>query len=105
MLGAEPLEIEAVIAFFRKHIGHELDIVISLFDGFSQRERLQVAEVGEPGPRRHRVRLISSHSHWELEIDLDHFSYATVSRDKSEVEIQRLLGNGLRFQLIASEIR
>ncbi len=45
MLITDPKEIEPVLAFFRKHMGRELEITMSLFEGLVELERMQVAVV------------------------------------------------------------
>jgi hypothetical protein len=103
MLITDPKEIEAVLAFFRKHIGHELEVTLSLFDGLTQSERMRVARVGESGTLHYHVHLINLHSQCQLEIDLHHYSFATVSPDKKGIELGRLLANNMTLRLTASE--
>ena len=105
MHSSDQSEIESVLSFFRQHSGRELDIALSMFDGLIQRERMRVVEAGQAGAPHYRVRLLSPDSQRELEIDLDHYSFASVSPDQKEVEITRLLGGNRTFRLIASEIR
>ena len=97
-------EIETVLAFFRKHTGRELDITLSLFDGLIQSERMRVAEVGERGPSHYHIHLTNPHTQHRLEIDLHHYSFATVSPDQKAVELGRLLGSNVTLRLTASEI-
>ena len=104
MLITDLKEIEAVLAFFRKHIGRELDITISTFEGLVQLERMQVAAVGQRGTPHYRVQLRNSHSQRQLEIDLHHYSFATVSPDQKRVEVGRLLSGNITLRLTASEI-
>ena len=104
MLISDPKEIEVVLAFFRKHIDGELDITVSLFDGLTQSDRMRVAEVGERGSSHYHIRFINSHSQRQLEIDLHHYSLATVSPDQKRVEVGRLLGSNLTLRVTASEI-
>ena len=101
---AESREIEEALSFFSRHLDRELNISISIFDGLAQREHYRVAEVGNKGSHRHRVRLVSLNSEREIEIDLDHYSLATVTRDQKAVEITRLLGSSVSVRITASEI-
>jgi O-phosphoseryl-tRNA(Cys) synthetase len=101
---ADSREIEEALSFFSRHLGRELIISISIFDGLAQRERYKVAEVGNKGSHRHRVQLVSLNSQREIEIDLDHYSLATVTRDQKAVEITRLLGSSVSVRITASEI-
>ena len=105
MLISDPKEVEAVLAFFRKHIGRELEITVSLFDGLTLSERVRVADVGERGTSHYHVRLINAHSQRQVEIDLHHYSFATVSPDQKAVEVGRLLGSGITLRLTASETK
>ena len=104
MLITDRKEIEAVLAFFRKHIGRDLDVTISIFDGLTQFERMRVDEVGEVGAAHYHVHFTSPHSHRRLELDLHHYSFATVSPDQKGVEVGRLLGGNLTLRVTASEI-
>src|ERR1700680_2856903 len=99
---SDPEEVEAVLAFFREHIGSEMDIAISVFDGLTEYERMRVAEVahGEPA----RVFLQAAHSQRQLQIDPHHYSFATVSPDRKRLEIGRLLGSNVTMRLTASEV-
>jgi hypothetical protein len=97
----DPKEIETVLAFFRKHIDHELDITLSVFDGIIQYERLLVAEVNTTTSR---VLLMGSPEQHKIELNLHHYSFATVSPDRKKLEIGRLLGSNVIFRLTASEI-
>jgi hypothetical protein len=99
---SDPEEVEGVLAFFRKHIDKELDISISVFEGLTQYERLQVAEVGDLGSSK--VLLISGPSQRRIEIDLHHYSFVTVSPDRKKLEIGRLLGGSTIMRITASEI-
>ena len=81
MVISDPKEIEAVIAFFRNHIGRESDVTMSVFEGFTQLERMRVTEMEERGTSHYHVYLINPHSQRQLEIDLHHYSFATVSPD------------------------
>jgi hypothetical protein len=98
---SDPEEVEGVLAFFRKHVDKELDISISVFDGLTQYERLQVAEVGDLGSSK--VLLISG-SQRRIEIDLHHYSFVTVSPDRKKLEIGRLLGGSIIMRITASEL-
>src|SRR5262249_31419012 len=105
MLADNPSEIEAVISFFRTHRGGELNISISFFEGYLQRERMTVVEAGDLHTPHYRIRLLSLDSHRELELDLDHYSFSSISPDRTEIELTRLLSGGQSFRLTASEIR
>lgn len=101
---ADSNEIEAVLSFFSKHRGRQLNVSVSIFEGLTQREEMRVAKVGGVGPLCHHVKLASLDSEREIEIDLDHYSLATVSPDRREIEVTRLLGGGVSCRLTASEI-
>ncbi len=98
---SDPAEVEGVLAFFRKHVDKELDISISVFDGLTQYERLQVAEVGDLGSSKV---LLTSGSQRRIEIDLHHYSFVTVSPDRKKLEIGRLLGGSIIMRITASEL-
>jgi len=104
MLISDPKEVEVVLAFFRKHKDGELDITVSLFNGLTQSDRMRVAEVGERGSSHYHIRFINPHSQRQLEIDLHHYSFATVSPDQKRVEVDRLLGSNLTLRITTSEI-
>jgi hypothetical protein len=97
----DPKEIETVLAFFRKHIDRELDVSLSVFEGLVQYQRLLVAEVN---PTTSRVLLIGSHELHRIELNLHHYSFATVSPDRKKLEIGRLLASNVILRLTASEI-
>jgi hypothetical protein len=97
---SDPSEVEEVLSFFRTHLGRDLDIAISAFDGLIQFERMKVQEVDAIPPR---VLLLSSKSDRRVAIDPHHFSFATVSADHSRLEIGRLLGSGITMRLTATE--
>jgi len=42
---SDPREVEEVLSFFRTHLGRELDIAVSIFEGITQYERMKVQEV------------------------------------------------------------
>jgi hypothetical protein len=98
---ADREEVEAVLAFFRKHIDRELDINFSVFDGLIQHYRLLVAEVHSAAAS---VILVGSPEQHRIELHLQHYSFATVSPDHKKVEIGRLLGGSTTLRLTASEI-
>ncbi len=85
---SDPGEVEIVIAFFRKHIDRELDVTLSVFEGLVQQHRLLVAEVNSALAR---VLLIGTNEQHRLELNLRHYSFATVSPDRKKLEIGRLL--------------
>lgn len=96
----DPEEVEGVLAFFRRHIDHELDITFSVFDGLIQHYRLLVAEVNSASAS---VLLLGSPEQHRIELHLQHYSFATVSPDRRKLEIGRLLGS-TTLRLTASEI-
>jgi hypothetical protein len=102
---SDPKEMDLVLAFFRKYLGREVDIATSIFEGLTQYERMRVAEVGSSRLSPYRVRLISSSCQRQLEIDLHHYSFTTVSPDHKAVEMGRLLGGNITLRLTASEIK
>src|SRR5215468_4200125 len=97
---SDPHEVEAVLAFFRTHLGKELNLAISLFDGLTQHERVTVQEV-DVTPTRILLAVVQSQR--KLTIDPHHFSFATVSPDHTRLEIGRLLGSSIMMRLIATE--
>jgi hypothetical protein len=97
----DPKEVEVVLAFFRKHIDRELDCSFSVFDGLIRYERLLVAEVN---PTASRILLLGSHELERIELNLHHYSFATVSPDGKKLEIGRLLGSNVVLRMTASEI-
>src|SRR5437773_10735087 len=98
---SDPQEVEAVLSFFRKHIDRELDVSVSVFEGLVQHDRLLVAEVNAAISR---VLLIGSHQQHRIELNLHHYSFATVSPDRKKLEIGRLLGSNVILRLTASEV-
>ena len=105
MLADEGTEMGAIISFFRQHRGQQLNVSISFFEGYLQRERMSVVEVDDPRAAQYRIRLLSIDSQRELEIDLDHYSFGSISPDQTEIEITRLLSGSRSFRLTASEVR
>ncbi|HLH32154.1 MAG TPA: hypothetical protein VKY31_13205 [Terriglobia bacterium] len=97
---SDPQEVEAVLAFFRTHLGRELNVAISVFEGITQHERVKVQEV-DATPARVLLAVVQSQR--KLTIDPHHFSFATVSADHTRLEIGRLLGSNLMFRVIATE--
>ena len=97
---SDPREVEEVLSFFRTHLGRELNIEISVFDGLIQFETAKVQEVDAVPPR---ILLSIVQSQRKLAIDPHHFSFATVSPDHTRLEIGRLLGSGITFRLTATE--
>ncbi len=79
-----------------------MDVSIILFEGFTQREPLVVANVGKAGDPPTLVRLCNQDAHREIELDLEQFSFAAISPDGKALEIRRLLGGLAGFRLIAS---
>lgn len=94
-------EVVKVANFFRHNLGQELDIVTSLFEGVIHRERMRVSEVLQVGPHNFRVWLVSLDNKRSTELNLDRFSYATVTKDEQSVEIGQLLGDRMHFRLSA----
>jgi hypothetical protein len=97
---SDPQEVEEVLNFFRTHLGRELNIAISVFDGVTQLERAKVQEVDAVPPR---ILLSIVQSQRQIAIDPHHFSFATVSPDHTRLEIGRLLGSNITFRLTATE--
>ena len=93
-------EVKEVLNFFKTHLGRELHITITVFDGLSQMERVKVQEV-EAHPPRILLSVVGSQR--KLAIDPHHFSFTTVSPDHSKLEIGRILGANLTFRLMATE--
>lgn len=105
LMHGDPIEVGTVFAFFEKHWGKEVEVTISLFQGFLQRERMRVAYISKTGPSNHRIRLISLNSSREIEVLLDQFAFASITPDQKTIEIQHLLSGNLTFSLTASEVR
>ncbi|MGA2261120.1 MAG: hypothetical protein ABSH28_06780 [Acidobacteriota bacterium] len=97
-----PKEIDELLSFFQRWRGRNLDVVISLFEGFTQREQLRVMEVAPPCGSPTLVRLTNASLHREIDLDLEQFSFAAISPDGKTVEIRRLLGGLAGFRLLAS---
>jgi hypothetical protein len=97
-------EMDAIASFFHKRRGSQLNISISFFEGYLQRERMSVAPENLNTPH-YQIRLLSLDSQRELEIDLNHYSFGSISPDQTEIEITRLLGGSRNFRLTASEIK
>lgn len=97
---SEPHEVEAVLAFFRTHLGRELNLAISVFEGLTQHERVTVQEV-DATPARVLLAVVQSQR--KLTIDPHHFSFATVSDDHTRLEIGRLLGSNITMRITATE--
>jgi hypothetical protein len=97
---SDPHEVEAVLAFFRTHLGRELNVAISVFEGLTQYEHVEVQEVDTTPPR---VFLAVVQSQRKLAIDPHHFSFATVSPDHTRLEIGRLLGSNIMMRLTFTE--
>ena len=104
MAADNAMEMQAIVSFFDKHREHQLNITISFFEGYLQRERMTVGSGSQKLPHYH-IRLQSLDSQRELEIDLDHYSFGSISPDQTEIEITRLLGGNRNFRLTASEIK
>jgi len=97
---SDPHEVEAVLSFFRTHLGRELNVAISVFDGLTQHERVVVEEV-DATPARILLSVVQSQR--KLSIDPHHFSFATVSDDHTRLEIGRLLGSNIMMRVTATE--
>lgn len=63
---SDPREVEEVLSFFRTHLGRELDIAFSMFEGRTQYERMKVQEVDAAPPR---VLLLAPKSQRQIAID------------------------------------
>ena len=97
---SDPKEVEAVLSFFRTHLGRELNLEVSLFEGLTQHERVTVHEV-DNAPARILLAVVQSQR--KITIDPHHFSFSTVSPDHTRLEIGRLLGSSIMMRLIATE--
>ena len=98
---SDPREVEEVLSFFRTHLGRELDIAVSMFEGLTQYERMRVQEVDAAPPR---ILLLAPKSQRQIAIDPHQFSFATVSPDHTRLEVGRLLGSNLTMRLTAREL-
>ena len=98
---SDPREVEEVLSFFRTHLGRELDIAFSMFEGLTQYERMKVQEVDAAPPR---ILLLAPKSQRQIAIDPHQFSFATVSPDHTRLEVGRLLGSNLTMRLTAREL-
>src|ERR1051326_1294056 len=97
---SDPTEVESVLSFFRTHLGRELNLTISMFEGLMQYERVKVQEV-DSSPARILLSVVQSQR--QLAIDPHHFSFATVSPDHTRLEIGRILGSNITIRLTATE--
>ncbi|HEY2383151.1 MAG TPA: hypothetical protein VGK48_18400 [Terriglobia bacterium] len=97
---SDPEEVETVLAFFRTHLGRELNLAIAVFDGLTQHERVKVTEV-EAAPARIELDVVQSKR--KLTIDPNQFSFSTVSPDHTRLEIGRLLGSSIMIRLTVTE--
>jgi hypothetical protein len=97
---SDPTEVESVLSFFRTHLGRELNLTISMFEGLMQYERVKVQEV-DTSPARILLSVVQSQR--QLAIDPHHFSFATVSPDHTRLEIGRLLGASMMIRLTVIE--
>jgi len=97
---SDPKEVEAVLSFFRTHLGRELNLAISLFEGLTHHERVSVQEV-DSAPARILLAVVQSQR--KITIDPHHFSFSTVSSDHTRLEIGRLLGSSIMMLLTATE--
>src|SRR5215468_7328114 len=97
---SDPKEVESVLSFFRTHLGRELNLAISIFEGLRQHERVTVQEV-DPTPARTLLAVVQSQR--KITIDPHHFSFSTVSADHTRLEIGRLLGSSIMMLLTATE--
>lgn len=96
-----PKEIGEVLSFFQRYRGRDLDVEIIMFEGFTQRERLRVMD-SRIDHSSGRVRLANASLHREIELDLEQFSFATISPDGKAIELRQLLGGLAGFRLLAS---
>ena len=97
---SDPKDVEAVLAFFRTHLGRELNLAISIFEGLTQHERVKVQQV-DATPARVLLSVVQSQR--QLTIDPHHFSFATVSADHTRLEVGRLLGSNIMMRITATE--
>src|SRR5215831_8039689 len=95
---SDPEEVAAVFSFFQEHLGNELEITISAFEGLVEWERLRVTEVEQTTSR---IVLTGRFGRRKLLIDPHHFSFATVSPDQTKLEIGRILGSGITMRITA----
>jgi hypothetical protein len=89
-----------VFTFFQEHLGNELEITISAFEGLVESERMRVAEVEQTSSRI----VLSGRFERKLLLDPHHYSFATVSPDQTKLEIGRILGSGITMRITASQI-
>jgi hypothetical protein len=103
---SDPQEVEAVFAFFQEHLGNELEITISAFEGLIEWERMLVTEVAQTESRivLSGIVLSGRYARRKLLIDPHHYSFATVSPDQTKLEIGRILGSGITMRITASQI-
>jgi hypothetical protein len=97
---SDPKEVEAVLSFFRTHLGKELNFAISMFEGLTQHERITVQEV-DASPARILLSVVQSQR--KITIDPHHFNFSTVSPDHTRLEIGRLLGSSIMMRITATE--
>jgi len=97
---SDPKEVEEVLSFFRTHLGKELNLAISIFEGLTQHERVTVQEVNA-NPARILLAVVQSQR--KMTIDPHHFSFSTVSPDHTRLEIGRLLGSSIMMRITATE--
>jgi hypothetical protein len=97
---SDPKEVETVLSFFRTHLGRELNLAISIFEGLTQHERVKVDEV-DITPARILLSVVQSQR--KITIDPHHFSFSTVSPDHTRLEIGRLLGSSIMMRLTVTE--
>jgi len=101
----EPNEIRPILSFFHENIGREVTISLSFFDGFSEHQVARITDAGHRNEHGHHVHLASIDNHRRFEIDLDHYSFVTISRDHNAVELRKLLNSGGTFGLVVSLAR
>jgi hypothetical protein len=97
---SDPKEVEAVLSFFRTHLGKELNLAISIFEGLTQHERVTVQKV-DASPAHILLAVVQSQR--RITIDPHHFSFSTVSPDHTRLEIGRLLGSSIMMRITATE--
>jgi hypothetical protein len=104
MLSGNAKEVEIAMRFFQKHVNQDLAISLTYFEGLTESQRMRVIEASSQSAQRHRIRLINLQNQMEIEINLDHFSFATLSEDHKAIEIRRLLGGLVGFRLTAAVV-
>ena len=101
----DPNEIRPVLSFFRENIGREVTMSLYFFDGFSEHQTARITRAGHEHDHRLRVHLASIDQQRNFEIDLDQYSFVTISSDRKAVELRKLLSSGGTFGLVITKSR